>query len=416
MDIQLKKKHWAVRYKYYIIGGAIFTVFLIYLIIASAGPRKLRYDADRIEIAEVKWDKFNEFVDVEGRVDPKLTIIVNSLETGNVARIVAENGDRLKAGDTILVLSNPELVRTIEDERDELAKLHINYQQKEIEMETKTSDLKQKNLETVYNMGRLSKENEVSQEEYKLGVLSKGQYELAEEKYAFEKVKIAMLLEQLQRDSLMNEIQVESMRNDLMREEKRFERSRERLDKLIVRAPANGQLSGVNLMPGRLVTANSSIGELKTDDQFKISTQASEHYYGRVVEGLPAKITYQNEDYPLKVTRTSPEVRDRMFDVDLVFEDKVIENLSLGRSFRVQIQLEQPEDAIVIPKGSFFQVTGGQWIFKVNEAGDRAYKVPISIGRQNPRQYEIISGISPGDRVIITGYDNFGDAEEIILN
>jgi len=415
MDIQLKKKHWAVKYKYYLAGGIAFIGFLLYLVIASAGPRKLRYDAERVEIAEVRQDKFMEYLDVEGTVVPKLTIRLNSLESGSVERIVAEDGSLLKAGDTVLILTNPELIRVIEDERDKLAELMISYKEKEIKMERATSELKRRSLETIYTMERLNKENELNQEEYKLGIKSKAQYEVAEEEFAFKKISTGMILEELQQDSLLNEIQVELMRNDLAREEKRFERSLERLDKLIVRAPVDGQLSNVNVVPGQIVSAGSNIGELKTVDQFKISTHVSEYYNDRIVIGLPATITYQDEKYPLKITKVNPEIRDRQFEIDLVFEDKAIDNVRIGRNYRIQIELEQPENALVISKGNFYQSTGGQWIFKVNEAGDRARKTPISIGRQNPRQYEIISGLIPGDKVIITGYDNFGDAEEIIL-
>jgi HlyD family secretion protein len=158
-----------------------------------------------------------------------------------------------------------------------------------------------------------------------------------------------------------------------------------------------------------------NIGELKVVDQIKISTKVSEYYIDRIVVGLPATITYQGEKYPLKITKINPEIRDRQFEVDLVFTDNFLDNVRIGKSYRVQIELEQPEDALVIPKGNFFQTTGGQWIFKLNAAGDRARKTPLSIGRQNPRQYEILEGLKPGEQVIITGYDNFGDAEEIIL-
>ena len=415
MDIQLKKKHWVIRYKYYILGGMVFTVFLLYLIIVGSGPRKLRYDAERLEIAVAQQDKFLEYLDVEGTVVPKLTIKLNSLESGSVERIVADEGSLLKVGDTIIVLNNPELVRTIEDERDELAKLQLSYKEKEIQMERKTSELKRKSLETVFNMERLSKENELNREEYKLGIKSKAQYEVDEEKFTFEKKNTGMILDELHQDSLLNEIQTELMRNDLVREEKRFERSRERLDKLIVRAPVDGQLSFVNVIPGEHVAAGANIGELKIVDQIKISTRVSEYYNDRIVTGLPATITYQDEKYPLKITKVNPEIRERQFEVDLVFTEKTIDNVRIGRNYRIQIELEQPENALVISKGSFFQVTGGQWIFKVNEAGDRATKTPISIGRQNPRQYEITGGLNPGDKVLITGYDNFGDAEEIIL-
>jgi RND family efflux transporter MFP subunit len=415
MDIQLKKKHPVIRYKYYILAGVVFTSFLIYLLIMSAGPSRLRYDADKLEIVEVTRDKFLEYLDVEGVVQPKLTIKLNSFEAGSVARIVAEDGSLLKAGDTILVLSNPELIRTIGDEYDDLSKQQVTYREKQIQMERKSSELKRQSLEIIHKLDRLSKENTLNQEEYNIGIKSKAQYEVAVDEYTFNRENTRLILEEMKHDSLLNLIQTDLMRTDMNREEKRFERSRERLEKLIVRAPVAGQLSFVNVIPGDRVNAGTNIGELKVVDQIKISTKVSEYYIERIVVGLPATITYQGEKYPLKITKINPEIRDRQFEVDLVFSDRLLDNIRIGKSYRVQIELEQPEDALVIPKGNFFQATGGQWIFKVNESGDRAKRAPIAIGRQNPRQYEVLEGLNSGDRIIVSGYDNFGEVEEIVL-
>ena len=415
MDIQIQKKHPIVRYKYYILAGVLFTAFLIYVIAVSTGPRRLRYEVKKVQIVEVQRDKFYEYLDVEGIVQPKLTIKLNSFESGSVERIVAEDGSMLKAGDTILVLTNTELIRTVEDERDELAKQQVSYREKQIQMERKTSELKRQSLETTYKLERLSKENVLNEEEYHIGIKSKAQYEVAADEYVFNKENTRLILEELRHDSLLNRIQTDLIRNDLTREEKRFERSRERLEKLIVRAPVDGQLSFVSAIPGERVNTGTNIGEMKVIDQIKINTRVSEYYIDRIVVGLPAAVSYQGERYLLKVTKINPEIRDRQFEVDLVFTGRMPENTRIGKNFRIQIELEQPEEAIVIPKGNFYQSTGGQWIFKLNPSGDKAVKVPISIGRQNPRQYEVLGGLNPGDRVLVTGYDNFGDAEEIVL-
>jgi RND family efflux transporter MFP subunit len=205
------------------------------------------------------------------------------------------------------------------------------------------------------------------------------------------------------------------MQNDFHREERRFERSCERLDNLVVRTPIAGQLSYVSVIPGEWVLAGNSIGELKVVNRFKIITRISEYYIDRITTGLPATIAYQNRRLPLRINKINPEVRERQFAVDLVLTDEIPENTRIGMNYRIQIELGQPEEALVIPRGSFFQATGGQWIFKLNETGDKATKVNISIGRQNPQQYEILDGLKPGDRIIVSGYDNFGDAEEIVL-
>ena len=416
MDIPIKKKHPLVKYRYYIIGGVVFLGFVMYIIITGMGPRRLRYSEDRLEITEVRQDKFMEFVDVEGIVQPIQTIKLNSLESGTVDRIVAEEGSLMNQGDTILVLNNPELIRTIEDERDELDKRRITFEEKKLDMERRSSQLKRQTMETTYNLDRLSKQFRLDQEEFEIGIKSKAQLELASDEYDFKQKNAELLLYELQNDSLTNIIQTELLENDLQREEKRFVRNQERLDNLIVRAPISGQLSYVSVIRGERVAAGNSIGEIKIIDQFKIQARLSEHYIDRITIGLPATVIDRNKEYPLRITKINPEVRDRQFDVDLVFSDELPENTRIGKNYRIKIELGQAEDALVIPKGNFFQTTGGQWIFKLNDTGAKAIKVPISIGRQNPQQYEIVTGLSPGDRVIISGYDNFGDAEEIVLN
>jgi RND family efflux transporter MFP subunit len=415
MDIPIKKKHPLVRYKYSILAGVLVTALLVYLLIAGLGPQRLRYEADKLTVAEVKRDKFMEYIDVEGVIQPRLTLRINSYETGNVERIIAEDGSLLKAGDTILVLSNPDLIRSIEDQYDELAKQQLNYQEKQIQMERQSSELKRQSLKTTYDLERLSKENELNEEEYNLGIKSKAQYEVALDEYVFNKENTRLMREELKHDSLLNEIQTDLLRSDLNREEKRYERSRERLHDLIIRAPVDGQLSFVNVIPGERVTSGANIGELKIIDRIKVSAKLNEYYIDRVTAGLPATVSYQNEKYPLRIIRINPEVRDRQIEVDLVFTERIPDNVRIGKSFRLQIELEQPEEALVVDRGNFFQSTGGQWIFKLNDAGDRAIKTPISIGRQNPRQYEVLTGLKDGDKVIITGYDHFGSAAEIVM-
>jgi len=415
MDIPIKKKHPLIRYKYYIAGGAVFAAFLVYVIVASSGPRRMRYDADKLTIAEVRRDNFREFLNVEGIVQPILTLKLNALESGTVLRIVAEDGDMLNIGDTVLMLQNPDLVRSIEDERDDLEKKRITFSQNEIQMQHKTSELKRQTIKTAYDLRRISKQYELSKAEYEMGASSKAVLELAEEEFRFNTVNTEMLLEELRHDSLMNVIQINLMQNDFQREMRRFERSRERLENLVVRAPIAGQLSFVNVISGERVSAGNSIGELKVVDRFKINTRISEHYIDRIAAGLPATILNQNRKIPLRINKINPEVRDRQFAVDLVLLDDIPENIRIGMNYRIEIEMGQPEEALVIPKGNFFQATGGQWIFRINETGDKATKVNISIGRQNPQQYEILDGLKPGDRVIVSGYDNFGDAQEIVL-
>ena len=413
MDIKIEKKPWYIRYRAYLLAGGAFIIFLIYVISLSLGPRKLRVETDNIQIAEVKDGKFMEYVDVEGLVQPILTIQVNTREAGSVERIVAEEGTLMKKGDTILVLANPDLLREIEDQRDEWENQRYSYKEREIEMEQKSLALKQQALQAQYEMNRLQKSFGLEKEEFKMGIKSKAQLEVSEAEYNYNLKKTALQMESLSHDSAMTIVRKELLRNEMERGQKKYLRSMERLEGLVVRAPINGQLSYVKATPGQQVASNSNIAEIKVLDQFKIHTQLSEYYIDRITTGLPATVNYQGKRYPLKITKVVPEVKDRMFDVDLVFTGEMPENVRVGKSFRVQIELGQPEDALVMPRGNFYQATGGQWIYKVN--GDKAIRTPLTIGRQNPQQYEVTEGLQSGDLVIVTGYDTFGEAEELIL-
>lgn len=415
MDIKIEKKAWYIRYRYYLLGGIVFIIFLIYVLTLSLGPRKLRIETDNIQIAEVKADKFMEYVDVEGLIQPILTIKVNTREAGSVERIVGEEGTMMKKGDTILILSNPDLLRSIEDQRDDWEKQRYTYKEKEIEMEQKSLTLKQQALEAQYEMNRLRKSFGLDKEEFRMGIKSKAQLEVSEDEYNYKLKNTALQMESLQHDSAVTIIRKELLKNDLEREGKKLQRSEERMNGLVIKAPIGGQLSFVKVTPGQQVTSGESIAEIKVLDQYKIHTSLSEYYIDRIATGLPATVNYQGKRYPLKISKVVPEVKDRLFDVDLVFTGDMPDNVRVGKSFRVQIELGQPEQAIVIPRGNFYQSTGGQWIYKVNAAKNKATKVPISIGRQNPQQYEIAEGLQPGEFVVVTGYDTFGDAEELIL-
>lgn len=415
MDIKIEKKPWYIRHRYYLLGGTAFVIFLIYVISLSFGPHKLRIETDNIQIAEVKNDKFMEYVDVEGLVQPILTIKINTREAGSVERIIGEEGTMMEKGDSILVLSNPDLLRSIEDQRDEWEKQRITYKEKEIEMEQKSLTLKQQTLQTQYEMNRLTKSFALDKEEYKMGIKSKAQLEVSEDEYNYKLQNSALQMESLRHDSAVTLIRKDLLKNDLEREQKKFTRSLERMNNLVVTAPIAGQLSFVKVTPGQQVASGESIAEIKVLDQYKIHTSLSEYYIDRITTGLPATINYQGKRYPLKITKVVPEVKDRMFDVDLIFTGEMPDNVRVGKSFRVQIELGQPEQAIVIPRGNFYQVTGGQWVYKVNASKTKAIKVPLTIGRQNPQQYEITEGLQPGELVVVTGYDTFGDAEELIL-
>ena len=415
MDRQLPKRTFVQKYKYYLLGGAAFLAFVVYVLVSVSGARKLRIDAEKILVADVVESHFLDYVDAEGTVQPIMTIKLNSTETGIVQEVVAEEGAMLSKGDLILVLQNPELKRTIEEQQAEWEKQRILYEEKKLEMEQKTILLKQQSLQARYELSRLQKDFTLGEEEYKMGVKSKAQLEVQREEYAYRTKSTELQLEGLRQDSAATLLRQSLMDSDLERARKLNAHMRSRIDDLEVRAPVDGQLSYLNATPGQRVGQSEPVGEIKVMDNFKLSTRLSEYYIDRVQVGLPASVVYQGEKYPLRVSKVVPEVKERQFAVELLFTGEKPENVRIGRNFRVQIELGRPEIGIVIPRGDFFQTTGGQWIYKLNKSGDRAIKVPVTVGRQNPVQYEIMDGLEAGDRVVISGYANFGEAEELVI-
>lgn len=415
MDSIIEKRPWYIRYRLFIAAAVAIVLIVVLLVYFSSGPSRMRVDSESVMIAGVTEDKFMEYVDAEGLVQPILTVKVNARESGSVLRIVGEEGSLMSKGDTILVLENPDLMRDIEDERDEWEKQLITYREKEIEMQQHSLSLRQQALKTDYELEKLRKDYELEQEEFRMGIRSRAQLQVAEDEYRY-KVETARLQRQsLSHDSTMSVIRNDLLRNDRERGRKRYERSVQRMADLVVRAPMDGQLSYVGVTPGQQIRSGESIAEVKVLDRFKVHTVLNEYYIDRITTGLPASVVYEGKRFPLKISKVVPEVKDRNFDVDLVFTGQMPENVRVGKSFRVQIELGQSEEAVVIPRGDFFQATGGRWIYRLNEDRTRAVRVPITIGRQNPAQYEIIGGLKPGDCVIVGGYASLGDAEELIL-
>lgn len=416
MDIKLTKRPWYIRHKYYIALGAVLLAFLIYNVITFFGPTTVHTDADDVKIGEVKNDDFREYVDVEGLVQPIMTIKVNSRENGSVARIVAEEGTMLNIGDTILVIDNPDLQRTIEEERLAWEKQQINHRLQQYQMEQKSLSLRQQSLQAEYDMERLSKSYTLDKEEAQMGIKSKAQLEVAEDEYEYNIKKTRLTLESLRHDSAVNVIQRTLLDNELESSRNRYQRTLQRQSDLVVTAPVSGQLSFVNATIGQRIGAGEAVADIKVLDSYKIQVSLSEYYIDRITTGLPASVTYQGKEYPLRISRVVPEVKDRTFTAELTFTADMPDNARVGKSYRIQIELGKPEKAVVIPRGDFYNVTGGRWIYRLNESGDKAVRVPITIGRQNPQQYEVLEGLQPDDRILISGYEKFGDAEQVKIN
>lgn len=413
MDIKLKKRPWYIRHRYYLLGGTALTAFIIFNICTMLGPQTKYTDEKEVEVAEAKFEEFGEYVDVEGIVQPILNIKVNSREGGTIKQIVAREGEILDEGDTIIVIDNPELLRNIEEERLAWEKQLTNHRLQNFQMEQKSLTLRQQVLQAEYELSRLNKSHELDKEEASMGIKSKAQLEASEEEYSFNVQKTRLMLESLKHDSAVNIIQRSLLDNELESGRKKFQRATERTADLVVRSPAKGQLSFVAATLGQRISTGESIAEINILDDYKVKASLSEYYIDRITTGLPASISYQGRKFPMRISRVVPEVKERTFTVELVFTEEKPENARVGKSYRIQIELGKPEKALVIPRGDFYSYSGGRYVYKLNAAGTTAVRTPITIGRQNPKQFEVVEGLQAGDRIILSDYASFGEAERI---
>ena len=416
MDIPRKPRPWYVKYLYPMLAGIAFLAFATYMIVLSFSPRRLRLDSETCRVADVANAPFREFVDVEGIVQPIQTVQVNALESGFVERIVAEEGTMLQAGDTILILSNPELLRSTFDEQEEWQNSERNYREQEIEMQQKSITLRQLALDAEHQMAALDKSLRQSREEFRMGIKSKAELDVAEEEYRYQMKRTGLQMESLRHDSAATRLKREILRANREASARKLSRSSGRTAHLVVRATVAGQLSYLGVVLGQQVAAGESVGAIKVLTECKVRASLSEYYIDRITTGLPAHIQQEAQKYPLRISKVVPEVKDRQFACDLLFTADKPSNLRLGKSFRVQIELGKPEKALVIPQGDFYRHTAGRWIYRLAPDGRTARRTPIEIGRQNPKQYEVVAGLQPGDRVIVSGYDKLGDAEELVIS
>lgn len=399
----------------HIVSGTALVALLVYTIVLALSPLRRSISKERVRIAEVVEVPFLEFVEVEGLVHPVMTIQLNALENGYVERIVCDEGAMLKQGDTIIVLSNPDLLRTIDEEREQWEKNNRNLHEQEIQMEQKSIDLRLQTLELKYQITALERKLTQSREEFAMGIKSRAELDIVEAENEHLHNKLMLQMQSLGHDSATTVLRRQMIVADREAAQRRLQNAQRRTEGLVVRAPCDGLLGHINLIIGQQVSAGSKIGELKIMDQYKVSTQLSEYYVERIHAGLPATIVQKQDTFPLRISRVVPEVKERKFAVDLLFNGATPDNIRLGKSYRVKVELGQPEPAVVIPRGDFYQKSSGEWIFLIDGETGIARRVPIEVGRQNPEQFEVLKGLKPGDRVITSGYDRIGDAEEVII-
>ena len=394
--------------------GALLLAFIIYLI-ARPNNKTLRVDKDSFTVSTAVRGEFNDYIRISGRVQPMTTIQLSPQEGGIVQTILIEEGSPVKAGDPILVLSNDGLDLQILNSEAELAEKENILRNTQIQMEQQKLDVRQNELEYGTQVERLRRAYEQQKALYEDKLIAREDYIKAEEDYRLAQQKYALIRERSKQDSLYRGTQIDRMEESLDNMLLNMQMIRKRKSNLVVKAPIDGELGLLDVVLGQSIASGTKIGQINSVGTYKVEAQIDEHYIDRVVDGLQATFERQGETFSTLIRKVYPEVRDGKFKADFKFDGEQPDNIRSGQTYYLNLQLGQPEEAVIIPRGTFYQKTGGKWIYVVNKEGTKALKREIRIGRQNPQYYEVLEGLEPGERVITSGYDNYGDSDVLVF-
>lgn len=415
MDIQLEKKK-GLRPKHYgYIALGLLLIFVSWKMVFGIAVSTFRTEKDKLSITEVTDGKFDDYITINGFVAPIATIYMDAYEGGRVTEKLIEEGATVKKGDIILKLENSGLYEQILASESNLALKQNDLRSTKLTFDSRQIEGKRSLATAEYDLQRLKRnygqnkalfdEELISMEEY---LLSKENYELSKKQYDIVKI-------QTEQDDALRRTSLAGLDTDLQRMQKTLTMVYERLDHLNVRAPADGQLGFLDAEIGQNIAHGQRIGQINVLTDYKIEATIDEHYIDRVIRDLTAILERNDSEYSLRLRKVYPEVRNGKFKVDLVFTEEKPVTIRTGQSYNIKLQLGESNDALLLPKGSFFQSTGGQWIFVVDASGDFALKRSIRIGKQNSRYYEVLEGLEADEKVITSNYDSFGDAERIVL-
>lgn len=390
-------------------------VILVVVLLLTGRRSVLRVDGSTILTGTARQGEFNDYIRVSGQVQPMTTVQLSPTEGGNVQRIVVEEGSHVNEGDVIVVLGNENLDMQILNSEAELAEKENILRNTMISMEQQKLSVRQEKLSLQIEVRRARRAYEQNKALYEEKLIAMEEYLKASEDYELAKDKLELVTDRERQDSLYRSVQIAQMHESLENMRLNMNMIRRRKENLSVKAPISGELGLLDVELGQSVAAGAKIGQINNLDSYKIEAQIDEHYIDRVAPGLEATFERQNEKYSSVIRKVYPEVRDGKFKADFRFEGQQPENIRTGQTYYLNLQLGQSAEAILIPRGSFYQNTGGKWVYVLNADGTKATKRSVRIGRQNPQYYEVLEGLAPGDRVIISAYDSFGDKDELLI-
>lgn len=418
MDIKLEKKTgWrAVLSKKSLpyLFGVLLAVLVVWLLMKE-NASTLRVNTATLMVSSVEEGEFNDYVSLSGTVQPITTMQLSPLESGVVERIVAEEGTAVKAGDVILEMTNKQLSMQILQSEADLAEKQNILRNTLISMEQERLSLRQEMLQLDLEVARKMRAYEQNKELFNEELVARETYLQSKEDYELALARRSLVRERQKQDSLYRTVQVAQLDENLRSMQLNMQLIRERVGNLRVKAPIDGEVGMLNVVLGQTLSQGGAIGQINDLSAYKVTAMVDEHYIDRVVTGLTASFMRQDKGYDMLLKKVYPEVREGRFKIDLTFNGELPDNIRTGQTYNLNLQLGQPVEAVYIPRGAFFQKTGGRWIYVVDEAGGKAYRREIRIGRQNPRFYEVLDGLSKGEKVITSSYDNFGDNEVLIL-
>ena len=394
--------------------GVFVAAFILYLVFRDDSST-LRVNAETLTVSEVTRGEFNDYIRLSGQVQPMTTVQLSPRESGIVEQIVIEEGASVKAGDVIIILSNDDLDLEILNSEANLAEKENALRNTMIQMEQEKMLLKLNIVELKTEVARKGRALESQKRLFDDGLIGKEEYMRSEEDYVLYCKKLEVNMAKAEQDSIYRSVQIQQMQESLKNMKLNMERIRLRKENLAVKAPMDGELGLLDVVLGQSVGSGMKIGQINDMDNYKIEVLIDEHYIDRINPGLTATFERQNETYGATIRKVYPEVRAGKFQADFKFSEEQPANIRTGQTYYLNLQLGQPESAVLIPRGTFYQKTGGKWIYVVSPSGDKAVKREIRIGRQNPQFYEVLQGLEPGEKVITSGYDNFGDNEVLVF-
>lgn len=395
--------------------GGIVIAFAIYLIL-KPNIKTLRINSETLSIQTAKIGEFNDYVRISGQVQPMTTIQLSPQEGGIVQEIIVEEGSMVKKGDIILILSNENLDLQILNSEAELAEKENILRNTMISMEQQKLSVEEERLQYQLDARRFKRAFLQNEQLYNDSLIARETFLQSKEDYELACDKLNLILNRQKQDSLYRSVEIRQMEESLKNMRFNMQMIRKRRENLSIKAPIDGVLGLLDVVLGQSVGTGTKIGQINNLDNYKIEAQIDEHYIDRVTAGLSATFERQGESYGAILRKVYPEVRDGKFKADFRFDGEQPRNIRAGQTYYLNLQLGQPTEGVIIPRGSFYQKTGGRWIYVVSADGTKATRHEIHIGRQNPQYYEVLEGLSGGEKVIVSGYDDFGDSDVLMIN